>query len=110
MVGVGVFVLAIVLAGVWGLVAGGSAVVRHREVAVHREVSAQSTAQSLAEEWATWFLSRYPKLNDEAIATLMRDELINRRMATDANLRWAHPDTVGRVRRTIVRTVLEADG
>jgi ADP-ribose pyrophosphatase YjhB (NUDIX family) len=40
-------------------------------------------------------------LADDALALMMRDELMNRRMQHQEWYRWAVPDTVARMRRTL---------
>lgn len=79
--------------------------VRHM-LTTGRSPAEDRAACELAEQWALWFLAKYPGLGDEEIAQLMRDELVNRRIATPANWAWATAEVVGRLRRTIVRDLV----
>lgn len=46
-------------------------------------------------------MSEMPALNDEQVATLVRDALLNARIHDEVTLSWATSETVARLRRTV---------
>lgn len=102
--------LLVVVTAVGGVAAAGWLATRAVNGAAnrrHMRASADESARALAEQWSLWFLERYPRGSDAAIATLMHDELVNRRIDSPAHRRWMTAETVGRVRRTIIRSHVE---
>ncbi len=79
-----------------GIVVGLVYWVRAKGNAVGREASRRQM-----ELVAVNLLAEFPGLDDEQIATVMRDMLQNDGDFDSARLFWASADTVGRVRRTI---------
>lgn len=89
---IGLVVLAVV---VWAVARGVSGNTR----------AADDQAQGFVEQRVVALLQEFPRLGDEQIATLVRDELLNARRKDPAYFRWAVPETVTRIRRTIVLAV-----
>ncbi len=71
---------------------------RFESVAVARREEIQGRSEIRAVE----LMIEFPTLSDDEIATLMRDELINRRSREPRYFEWATTETVARMRRTII--------
>lgn len=65
--------------------------------------------QTLSERRALELIVEFPQLSDVDIATLMRDELLNMRSRDQRYFAWATPETVGRMRRTLVIEAVRAE-
>ena len=72
-----------------------------------RSIKEDAGAQRAVEALALRLLERYWDQTDEEIATLVRDELLNAGQRHPSLFKWATTDTVSRLRRTIVRSVVE---
>jgi hypothetical protein len=59
-------------------------------------------ARNIVEQRAIELLVEFPHLPDETLGQLMRDELINRRLHDPSLFVWATPETVGRIRRSLL--------
>jgi hypothetical protein len=64
-------------------------------------VAQRQQIQDTCEARALELIVEFPELADDALALMMRDELMNRRMQHQEWYRWAVPDTVARMRRTL---------
>jgi hypothetical protein len=71
---------------------------RSRQAILDRSARVQLESEKKALALAVEF----PQLSDEEIALLMRDELINMRTPHVEYFNWAVPETVGRMRRTLL--------
>jgi hypothetical protein len=67
----------------------------------------ENESQAVIEDLALHYMEKYPNLSDAEIAQLLQDDLHNRRVRNQAAFRWASAETVGRVRRTVVRAILD---
>jgi hypothetical protein len=63
-------------------------------------------AQGRVEHLALALIEQYPSAGDDQIVQLIRDDLLNRRAREPLLFQWANAETVGRVRRTVVRVAL----
>jgi hypothetical protein len=61
--------------------------------------------QTESEKRALDLIAEFPDINDEGLALMMRDELMNNRIQGQEWYRWATPDTVARMRRTLAVTI-----
>ena len=61
---------------------------------------------SMVEDACVEHMRKFPQLNDESIAQLVRDDLLNHRVKDPDAFRWATPETVGRMRRNIARAAM----
>lgn len=71
---------------------------RNRAVRAHQAEDVRLRSERRALE----LLVEFPEATDDFIAQLMRDELMNMRSQHREYYDWATPDTVGRMRRTLV--------
>jgi hypothetical protein len=58
-------------------------------------------AQEWVERRAAELVRELPDYDDAAITQTIRDELVTRHVEDPDAYRWAHPETVGRVRRAL---------
>lgn len=72
-----------------------------------RRATTDLIAQDVVERLAVALMVQYPSASDAEIAQLIRDELLNKRKREPLLFKWASVETVGRMRRTIVREVLD---
>jgi hypothetical protein len=72
----------------------------------NRRATTDLAAQRVVEHIVLVLLGAYPSASDEQIVQLVRDELLNRLAREPSLFSWASLETVGRVRRTVVRTAL----
>jgi hypothetical protein len=75
-------------------------------VRANRRATTDLAAQRVVEQIVLVLLGAYPNASDEQIVQLVRDELLNRLAREPLLFSWASLETVGRVRRTVVRTAL----
>jgi|HubBroStandDraft_6_1064221.scaffolds.fasta_scaffold1185382_2 hypothetical protein len=74
-----------------------------------RRAKTDAMAQDVIERLAVGLMVQYPSANDTEIAQLIRDDLLNNRKREPLLFKWASVETVGRMRRTIVRQVIDAE-
>jgi hypothetical protein len=60
---------------------------------------------SQIEQAALGHIREFPDANDEQIATLLRDDLLNYRVKDPRAFKWATVETVARMRRNVFRAV-----
>lgn len=94
----GSIVVAVVKAVAQGAKEVSATMAHTRQV---REVRA-GDIQTRSERRAIELLLEFPNLDDSEVAMLMRDELMNMRTPHREYYAWATPETVGRMRRTIL--------
>lgn len=104
----GAMVLVVVVMVVVGLVLGALDALGKRPRPAPRTI-AEIPPQDLVEARICDLITAYPELSDERIAQLAVDDLITMRLATPANMSWATPATVARLRRTMLRIALERE-
>lgn len=61
---------------------------------------------TMVEHACVQHMQKYPQLPDDAIAQLVRDDLLNHRVKEPEAFRWATAETVGRMRRNIMRAAM----
>lgn len=63
-------------------------------------------ARAAVEQRCLQMLQKFPDADDETLATFVRDDILNER-APALLLEWAVPETAARMRRTVLRQILE---
>ena len=76
-------------------------------VARERRAKTELMAQDAIERLAVALMLKYPSTSDTEIAQLIRDDLLNQRTREPMLFKWASVETVARMRRTIVREVMD---
>lgn len=68
----------------------------------HNQNVTRIQACDLIDRQLVGLIEEFPALNNEQIATLARDEMLNVRISNRDALTYASEETVGRLRRTLV--------
>jgi hypothetical protein len=68
---------------------------------VQRHRESKEDARAGCERRALELLEEFPEMTDLDVGTLLNDEAVNKRLGGEW-LRWATPETVGRMRRTVM--------
>ena len=98
-------VIVVICIIVWffvSLVKGGAAKLRQR-------TEQKAEIQLLVEKRFIDLMIEFPELDDLALATVMRDELQNKRITDGEFFRWATTETAGRIRRTLTIAAARAE-
>lgn len=69
---------------------------------VRADAARRELIQDQSEQRALELMGEFPRLGDDEIATIMRDELSNRRCRDQRYYAWATVETVARMRRTVL--------